>query len=327
MYRSRDGDIDRGTRPLYLSLMASKTATTLEAIRTLKGDPDAIVEAGEIVDMRFPLGGRMTLRGAKLFHLLVQAAGVNVAEAVTHKITIAELNETFHVAVVELVELIDELHTTTIKLRLTDGKGRRFTKSGPILADVEREDESHSQAELRFEFSATLRRVIANSNHWAVISKRAVLAFESRYALRLYTVLSLRANMRKTSEEFTVEELREILGVPTGRLSDWKSLRRRAIEPALAEINQLAGFYAGSIPIKRGRRIVGVKLTWGLKDTPARVEAIKELDRPKVGRKERREGRVEAITLGEDWQREELASALTEAGVSYWSSRKDIDLP
>lgn len=294
--------------------MVVRQHNTLDVIRTFKGHPDAIVEAGEMLDMRFPVGSRMTLRGAKLFHLLVQAAGLNVAEAITHKITLAELNETFHLSIPELIELVDELQTTMIKLQLIDAKGRRFVKSGPILSDAEREDENQSQAELRFEFSATLRRVIANSTHWAVLSKRAVLAFESRYALHLYTFLSLRANLRKTSEEFTVAELREILGVPIGRLADWKSLRRRAIEPAIAEINQLAGFYAGFSPIKRGRSVVGIKLTWGLKDHPARIVAAKELDRPRVGRKERREGRVESISLETDWQREELAAALTNAG-------------
>lgn len=293
--------------------MVARKHNTLDVIRTFKGHPDAIVEAGEMLDMRFPVGSRMTLRGAKLFHLLVQAAGLNVAEAITHKITLAELNETFHLSIAELIELVDELQTTTIKLRLTDTKGRSFVKSGPILSDAEREDENQSQAELRFEFSATLRRVIANSTHWAVLSKRAVLAFESRYALHLYTFLSLRANLRKTSEEFTVSELREILGVPIGRLADWKSLRRRAIEPAIAEINQLAGFYAGFIPIKRGRSVVGVKLTWGLKDHPALIVAAKELDRARVGRKERREGRVETISLEDDRQREELANALGNA--------------
>ena len=311
--------MDEGTRVRYRYTMAqpqNTKATTIDAIRTMRGDPDAIVEAGEVVDMRFPAGGRMSLRGGKLFHLLIQAAGVDIAEATTHKITLASLNETFHVSVPELIEMVDELQATTLKLKLTDTKGRKFTKSGPILSDVEREDEDQGQAELRFEFSPTMRRAIANSNHWAVISKRAVLAFDSRYSLRLYTVLSLRAGLRKTSEEFTLEELREILGVSTGKLTEWKSLRRRAIEPALAEINQLAGFHAGFIPITRGRRIVGVTLTWGLKNHMARAEAMKELERPKVGRKERREGRVEELARGEDLQREELATALTAAGTA-----------
>lgn len=291
--------------------MADRKPNTLDAIRNMRGNPDAIVEAGEMVDMRFPVGGRMSLRGAKLFHLLVQAAGVDVAEPVTHKITLASLNETFHISVPELIELIDELHTTTLKLKLTDAKGRGYTKSGPILSDVEREDEESGQAEVRFEFSPTLRKAIANSNHWAVISKRAVLAFESRYSLRLYTVLSLRAGLRKTSEDFTLEDLREVLGVPAGKLGTWKNLRLRALDPAMAEINQLAGFHAGFIPLKQGRKIVGVRLTWGLKDHKGRVEAMKELERPKTGRKVRREGRVELVAALEGHEREELATALS----------------
>jgi hypothetical protein len=297
--------------------MTSQQPRTTDAIRSFRDHPDAIVEAGEMIDMRFPAGGRMSLRGAKLFHLLVQSAGVDVTEQKTHRITLAALNETFHLAVPELIELIDELHTTTLKLKLTDSKGRSYTKSGPILSDVEREDEDQQQAEVRFEFSPALRKAISNSTHWAVISKRAVLAFESRYALRLYTVLSLRAGLRKTSEDFTIDELREVLGVPTGKLKDWKNLRMRAVDPAMAEINHLAGFHAGYVPIKRGRKVVGVTLTWGQKDQAARVEAMKELDRPKVGRKERREGRVERLmeeqANREGLQREELATALTAA--------------
>lgn len=287
---------------------------TIDAIRNMRGHPDAIVEAGEMVDMRFPSGGRMSLRAAKLFHLLVQAAGVDIAEVMTHKITLAALNETFHISVPDLIELVDELHTTTLKLKLTDPKGRTYTKSGPILSDVEREDEHHSQAEIRFDFSPTLRKAIANSSHWAVISKRAVLAFESRYSLRLYTVLSLRAGLRKTSEDFSMDDLRELLGVPAGKLATWKNLRLRALDPAIAEINQLAGFHAGFIPLKRGRKVIGVSLTWGLKDHGARVEAMKELERPKVGRRERREGRVDLVAQQEGYQREELATALTNAG-------------
>lgn len=291
-----------------------KTARTLDAIQSRRDDPDAIVEAGELVDMRFPSGGHMSLRGAKLFHLLVQAAGVDVAEDVTHRITLAYLNDTFHIAVPELVELVDELHTTTLKLKLTDTKGRRYTKSGPILSDVEREDESNAQAELRFQFSPTMRKAIANSSHWAVVSKRAVLAFESRYSLRLYTVLSLRAGLRKTSEDFALEDLREILGVPAGKLARWQDLKTWALDPAMAEINQLAGFHAGFVPLKRGRRVVGVTLSWGLKDRTARVEAIKELDRPKVGRKARRDGSADMIVEAEGRQREALATALSAAG-------------
>lgn len=255
----------------------------------------------------------MTLRGAKLFHLLVQAAGVRIADQVQHRITLAALNETFHVAIPELEQLIDELHTTTLRLHLTDARGRRYTKTGPILSDAEREDELQAQAEIRYEFSPALKKAIANSSHWAVISRRAVLAFESKYALRLYAVLALRAGLRKASDDFALEDLRELLGVQPGKLPRWQDFRRRTLDPALAEINQLAGFHARYVPITRGRRVIGVTLAWGVKDHAARVQAMKELDRPKVGRKARREGKAETIANAEDQAREELAQALAEA--------------
>lgn len=51
----------------------------------------------------------------------------------------------------------------------------------------------------------------------------------------------------------------------------------------------------------------------GVKNHGARVEAMKELDWPKVGRKARREGKAELIASAEDRAREELAQTLAEA--------------
>lgn len=287
---------------------------TLDAIASFRDHPDAIVEAGEIVGMRFPSGGRMSLRAAKLFHLLIQLAGAKIADPMQHRVALAALNEGFHTSTEELVELIDELHTTTIRMHLTDTKGRRYTKSGPILSDVEREEETETQAEVRFEFSPAMRQAIANSTHWAVISRRAVLAFESRYALRLYTLLSLRAGLRKATEQFSDDDLRELLGVPSGKLRRWQDLKRKAIEPALAEVNHLTGLTAGYTPIKRGRQIIGVTLVWGVKAHDDRVAAMKELDRPKVGRKARRDGAADELVAADDMARVELAEALARAG-------------
>lgn len=285
-------------------------AKTLEVIRNYASNPDAIVEAGEMVDIRFPSGTSLSLRGAKLFHLLVQAAGVAVADAKQHRMTFASLNETFHVSVEDLEGLVDELHSTVLKLRLTDENGRAYTKSGPILSDVEREDEALPRAELRFEFSPALRKAIENSSHWAVISRKAVLAFESKYALRLYTILSLRAGLRKASEDFMLDDLRSRLGV-TGAYERWDNFNQWVLKPALAEINQLAGFVVGYTPLRHGRKIVGVRLTWGQKDHAARVQALKELEASKVGRKARREGQVELIAKAERIERQEIALALS----------------
>lgn len=283
--------------------------TTLSAVKMTRSDPDAIVAAGELVDLRFVSGNALSLRAAKLFCLLIQEAGVAVADQVQHRIPYSVLNETFHKSRDELAEAVMELHSTVVSVKLVSRQGRAYTKSGPILSDVEREPDSLDDAEIRFEFSPTLRRVIADSTHWASISRRAVLSFESRYSLRLYLWLSLRANLRKTAEDISLDDLRDLLGVPAGKLNSWQGLKFRALEPALAEINQLAGFRAEYMPLKQGRRVAGVRIAWGLKDAAELVKAQKELDRPRVGRKARRAGLVETIAQ----ERYRLAESLANA--------------
>ena len=90
--------------------------TTLDAVKMARPDPDAIVAAGELVDLRFVSGNTLSLRAAKLFCLLIQEAGIAVAEDKQHRIPYAVLNETFHKSRDELAEAVMELH---LKLRET----------------------------------------------------------------------------------------------------------------------------------------------------------------------------------------------------------------
>jgi len=290
--------------------------TTLDAVRMHRADADAIVAAGELVDLRFVSGNTLSLRAAKLFCLLIQEAGVAVADQVQHRVPYSVLNETFHKSRDELADAVMELHSTVISIQLVSRQGRPYTKSGPILSDVEREPDSLDDAEIRFEFSPAMRRVIADSTHWASVSRRAVLSFESRYSLRLYLFLSLRANLRKVSEELSLDDLRALLGLSGDTMSRWQDMRRFVLDRAVAEINHLAGFHAAYEPVKRGRQIVGVRLVWGLKDRAGLVRAAKELDRPRVGRTARRAGLVETIAE----ERYRMSESLANAPGLSWAS-------
>ena len=274
-----------------------------------RADADAIVAAGELVDLHFVSGDSLSLRTAKLFCLLVQEAGVAVADQVQHRVPYSVLNETFHKSRDELADAVQELHSTVVSVQLVSRRGRPYVKSGPILSDVEREPDDLDDAEVRFEFSSTMRRVIADSTHWAAVSRRAVMAFESRYSLRLYLWLSLRANLRKTSEDISLNDLRALLGLSGDTLSRWQDMRRFVLDRALAEINHVAGFHAAYQPVKQGRRVAGVRLAWSLKDRAELVKAQTELDRPRTGRKARRAGLVETIAQERHRLAESLASA------------------
>jgi len=242
----------------------------------------------------------LSLRAGKLFHLLIKQAGGGLTDATKHTIRLAELWEGNHMRSAEIVETIRELQTTLVEITVArpakDGGAPALrTISGPLLDYVDR---AHDDAgDLIYRFSEPMRMVMADSDHWAVISKRAVLAFESRYSLRLYEIIALRAPLEhKASEVFELEDLRRRLGVPDGKLDRWDMLKRFALEPAIAEVSQLSPFSISYEQIKRGRSVAAVRLSWGEKDARGRQAAKKELEAPRVGRKARRAGTVELVT-------------------------------
>lgn len=275
-----------------------------QALADRAGRADELVASGRQIDMVFKPGQKaLSLRAQKLWHLLVKAAGVKLADNTTHSIPLADLYQTGlgHMTLAERIDTLRELQTTLVEVRAPSAKvkDRMRVISGPLLDYVARDEDD--RGDLEWSFSRVLRSVFANSEHWAVLSKRAVMAFESRYSLRLYELIALRAGLdHKTSETFPLEDLRARLGVPVNTLTTWSNFRVVALDPAIAEVNQLAGFRVSYEPVKRGRSVVAVKLSWEVKSAPERRATKLELDQPRVGRKARRDGSAETVAVVAD---------------------------
>ena len=229
--------------------------TTVQADRADR--PDDLVASGDVVNLRFPPGKKaLSLRAAKVFHLIVKNAGANLAVPWKHKIALNDLRVIANMTNAGIGELIYELQSTIVVIT-----SATEVVTGPLLEYVGRQvvDNGH----MSYRFSEPMRTIFANSTYWAVIQQRAVLAFESRYGLRLFELISLRINMaHKTSEVFDLEVLREHLGVPADRLTRWDHFRSTALEPALEEVNRIAKFIVAAEPVKHARAVTGVKLSW-----------------------------------------------------------------
>ena len=302
--------------------MTPKQTRTTQIISANSDHSDSIIQAGEVVNMSFKKGTSLSLRSSKLFHLLIKEAGSKVTENKHHRMMLSDLNF-IHKSKDELIDTIEELQSTIVSIKLISRQSRKYTKSGPLLADVERE---HAEdGELRFKFSETIRHLISRSTHWAALSKRAVLAFESRYSLRLYEILSLRFGLdRKFSETMSLEDFRDMMGVPLRKVQTWQKLKERVIEPAISEINHLCGFTVNYIPVKRGRRVIGITLSWAEKAEEDRIDAARELERPRDGRKARRTGTVEDLAVVQHQQREAISRSLTKAGEAAQKKQSPI---
>jgi hypothetical protein len=152
-------------------------------------------------------------------------------------------------------------------------------------------------AMLEYAIPAKLRSILARSDRWGRIKAEVVHAMSSKYAIALYELLRLRANMDNCVETFPIERFRALLGVPNGTYEKGDNFRRNVIDPAVLEINGLSEM---GCQIKLGRLhsrapISKVTVAWWRKDDDGQRSAIQELNRSKLGRKARLRGRVEAV--------------------------------
>lgn len=271
---------------------------TVQALTDRASRPENLVAAGEVLDLRFRGGGKaLSLRAGKLFHLLIQMTGAKALEDIEHAVPIADLNFP-HLERDDLVECVRDLVGTTVELRIKGRNGKDVIMVDPLLFGVRRPADVYEEAgNLVFRFSPTLRKVLEQSNHWAALSRKAVLAFESRYSLRLYEIVALRVGLdHKTHETFTLEDLRRRMGVPAGKFKLWNDLRRFMLDRAVAEVNQLSGFLVTYKAIKQSRSIAAVKLSWQIQGTQGRASVARELESSRIGRRARREGTAETIS-------------------------------
>lgn len=276
-------------------------ANTLIAMADRHEHPDQVVVAGEVLDLRFD-NASLSLRAAKVLHLLVRAAGADASQSMRHSVPIADLNEAFHLSTDEFIDTARELAKTAVELRYTNESGRNVVKIGPMLADIERDLDAHTgddPAIVSWEFSPVMRVLLSTSSHWAALSRRAILAFEGRYSLRLYELVSLRGGLQfKRHERFDLDDFRRRLGVEPNKLVAWIHFRQRALDPAIAEVNQLSGLEVSYDVQKTGRKVTGILLRWRERDPEGRAAVSRELEGARTGRKARREGTVETIEDG-----------------------------
>ena len=260
--------------------------------RTIQARPNAssLIKPGELVDLVevTPL----TLADRRIYNLLLENAWDAIEKPVTHTIAKAALRGS-HNSNDRVGESVERLMSSIVRLAVNwDGEPaiERVQLLGGNI-EVNRPD-----GLLHYEIPARLRKVIKNSTVFARLQKEVMFALSSKYSLTLYEMVQKRGNLRhKSSEKFTVDELRGILGVPKGKLTSWSNLNNRAIKPAMEEVNALSDFEVDVSPVKTGRRVTGVEFRWWRKDAQGVNKTERELSFSKVGRKARASGKTEDV--------------------------------
>ena len=141
---------------------------------------------------------------------------------------------------------------------------------------------------LTYSFPNELAEVLKDSSIFAKLDLEVMKSFGSKYAFALYEGIARRINLKhKFSDELDVDDVRDLLGVDGGKLTAYRNLRLKAIEPAVAEVNAITPYGVAITPINKGRKVTGFKMHWWLKDKEGLMKSYQELQSSRVGRKQR----------------------------------------
>lgn len=226
------------------------------AVKPLDGE---MIKPAELIDIQGGTG--LTLAARRLYNkLLSNAFGPKLAvEGHDFTISLAELRGT-HGGNERIGESIEALMKTVVLVRHGEGHTTRVQLlGGNDMADSQRE-----HGTLTYSFDKRLAPLLQSSAVFAKLELAVLQAFTTKYGLALYEAVSRRIRMSfKFSEVIAIDDFRELLGVPEGKLSSFGNLRQKAIEPAVAEVCALAPFNCSiEVADRVGRKVTTIKLAW-----------------------------------------------------------------
>ena len=256
----------------------------------VRGRDDEIIKPNELVHIieTKPL----TLEARRIYNLLIANAWDRIEEPVVHCIRKSDLRG-LHNGNDRIVDAIRSLMGTIVETEV-ERDGKKFIRRVQLLTD--NEEELDERGVLNYSFSTGLRNIFKSSFVFAALQRKVMFAFTSRYALVLYEMIQARGRLKyKFSEDFELERFRRLMGVPEGKLMSFGHFNARVLVPAVTEVTGLSDYNVKITPVKKGKKVTGIRLQWGAKSEEEIKEAFKELRTSRVGRMARLTGQVETL--------------------------------
>lgn len=259
---------------------------------------DQFAKPGNIIEVKFVKGESLSLTASRLLALMILTAGGDAWEDRPHRMRKADIRRG-HKGNERISDMLEELHRTLFAVDDKSWRGKKATLRFSLISRSreESEEDGGEAGWIEWEFTPDARKLIQASETYAVLNRQAVLGFRSSYALKLYELGALRLHRRQATWKGDMQALRAALGIPPEVYADFAQLRRKVLEKAKAEIDQLAHFRVEWREIRQGRTVTELEFRFEPKGAPEVIETVDELNRHSSGREARRDGRVETMSV------------------------------
>lgn len=239
-----------------------------------------IVKPSELIDIR-EISDGLTLADRRTYNILLASAWDNIQDPVLHHIRLHELrgsdkdNARPRDSIRRLMKVVVAFDV------VEDGIKREVMTQllGPCKLD------HNPQGLAYYTFPEPIRNAIEHSVVFARLRRDLLCRFRSKYALSLYEMVQKRVNLSfKTSEDFTLEEMRQKLGVEKNKYLIYRDLNLRVLKPAVSEVNEVSDIECSIEPITEGRKTVGFRLFWRKKEAEETIKGFQSSPKQPSGK-------------------------------------------
>lgn len=300
----------------------------MRALLTRKAPPERVAKATGSVEIvpRKPLA----LADRRLYNYLLAKAYQDLGKVLTHSVYLSEVRQ--YAASARggegdtdnrrLKDSITRLMGTVVEFNVL-GSSDEVWEASQLLGPCKIEK---SSGILTYSFPPMIVDRLREPALYSLINLKVVFQFDSKYALALYEILQRYADRTAADPYWSVrtEDLRAVMGC-VDRLKDWMDFRRRAIDPALDEINRLAAFEVSIDEVRQGSgrgggKVVGAVFRVRRKALDEAEAARREIEKPKVQRRGERKVRLEINAVAKALRWMEGSDAATRM---RWQSRAE----
>jgi Initiator Replication protein len=214
--------------------------------------------------------GKYTERDRKLFRFLVHAAWDELDKKPIQEINLRDVHKVFEEVTGSrdpawIMDSARRLSQTRIEYKITCGDPRFNVPrelEGEGFAVFLASARIGSAGHLFYQIPADLVAIMKQPLRFARVRVHFIMGLTGKHAVTVYEILEAFVNKDDPSFVVSVDELRKWLNLKPGQYVEWKDFKKRAITPALEQINadpEGAGFSVTMETIKRGKDITHLR--------------------------------------------------------------------
>lgn len=188
--------------------------------------------------------GPYTAKDRKLWPVLVHHAWKNDdLLAAEHSIPIAKISKLFSEHGCDnsarwIWDSTKRLAKTQIEWVNVSQRRKKAIGFSVLLSSAQIEkDEITGVYTLKYTLPEPLCVLLKDPEQYGRLRTQLLLSLSSKYAISLYEVMTTIINRQNPEIRVTLDQLRQWLKVPEGKLTKWHHLRQRALDPAVEELN------------------------------------------------------------------------------------------